>query len=28
MTNDGYQLLGKPLAIDQKDVEEIRNNAY
>jgi len=28
MTNDGYLLLGKPLAIDQKDVEEIRNNAY
>ncbi|WP_443938720.1 aminopeptidase P family protein [Pedobacter sp. MW01-1-1] len=28
ITPNGYQLLGKPLAIDIADVEEIRNNAY
>jgi len=28
MTNEGLQLLGKPLAIDISEVEEIRNNAY
>jgi len=28
MTNDGLQLLGKPLAIEIDEVEEIRNNAY
>lgn len=28
MTQDSYQLLGKPLAINIEDVEEIRNSAY
>lgn len=28
MTNDGLQLLGKPLAIEIDEVEEIRNSAY
>ncbi|RYE38761.1 MAG: M24 family metallopeptidase [Sphingobacteriales bacterium] len=28
MNNNDYQLLGKPLAIDIADVEDIRKNAY